>query len=193
MNKKYILPFILLIALLTRGCFKDIDTEPLPLPEVEDYFIVQNSIKQIQSFYRFYESAVLEVSTSKNTKWDLAFESAGEGSRVLLGWATFSTALPSGYFDMNEITFGQFEKLVEDKSLDTGKFDDPSFVNTLDSLALTNHWENGEVWYVDRHTSDDRYYAIQYVSSDEESYTFRYASVQSLGTVIETIIYRPPV
>lgn len=190
MNKKYIFPFIFLIALLSGGCFKDIDTEPLPLPEVEDYFIVESSIKQNQTFYRFYESAVLELSTSKNTKWDLAFESAGDGGRVLLGWATFSTALPSGYFNMDEITIQQFEELIEDKSLDTGKFDDPTFLNTVDSLALTNHWENGEVWYVDRHTSDDRYYVIQYVSADQESYTFKYASAQALSEVIETTIFR---
>jgi hypothetical protein len=187
MNKKYILPFLFLISLLNRGCFKEIDTEPIPLPEVEDYFIVQYSIKQIQSFYRFYESTVVEIDTAKSSSWDLAFESAGEGSRVLLGWASFSTGIPSGKFSFEEIS----QDLILDL-IDTGDwlFDDPTFVNNIDSLALTNHWENGEIWIQNRGVTSDNYYAIQFVSSDDESYTFRYASAQSLGEVKEATVYR---
>jgi len=187
MNKIHILAAIFLISLLTGGCFKEIDTVPLPLPEVEDYFVVENSIKKIQSFFRFYENTVIEEDTSANTKWDLAFESAGEGSRALLGWATFSTAVPSGKFNFREISQDLVLELI-----DTGDwvFDDPSFVNTYDSLALTGHWENGEIYLQNRGVTNDNYYAIQYVDADENSYTFRYASAQSLNDVHEVSIQR---
>jgi hypothetical protein len=175
------------ILLITTSCFKDIDTKPIPLPEVEDYFRVEHSIKKIQSFHRFYESSVLEVEYSENSKWDLAFESAGPGSRILLGWATFSTGTPSGKFSFGEITQDLVLELIDTADW---VFDDPTFVNDYDSLALTGYWENGEIWIQNRGVTSDNYYAIQYVGSDESSYTFRYASVQSLDQVKEATVYR---
>lgn len=187
MSKIHILAAILLISFLTGGCFKEIDTVPLPLPEVDDYFMVESSIKKIQSFYRFYENTVIDEDTSANTKWDLAFESAGEGSRTLLGWATFSTAVPSGLFNFGELSQDLILELI-----DTGDwvFDDPSYVNTYDSLALTGHWENGEIYIQNRGVTNDNYYAIQYVDAAKDSYTFRYASAQSLNDVFEVNIQR---
>ncbi len=180
---------VLLSTLLTTSCFKEIDTEPIPLPEVEDYFILQHSIKQIQSYLLFYETAVVEVDTAKNSRWDLAFESAGDSSRILLGWATFSTGTPTGKFDFNEITQDLVLALIDTADW---VFDDPTFLNddTYDSLALTNHWENGEIWIQNRGVIDDNYYAIQFVSSDPDSYTFRYSSVQALSEVREATVYR---
>lgn len=173
--------------LLLSSCFKEIDTEALPLPEVEDFFSVKHSIKQIQSYHKFYETSVLEVDTTRNTRWDLAFESAGEGSRVMLGWASFSIGAPTGKYDFAEITQELILEMIDSADW---VFDDPTFVNEPDSLALTGHWENGEIWIQSRGTTSDNYYAIQYVSADEESYTFRYASAQSLGEVKEATVYR---
>lgn len=174
-------------ALLFVSCFKEIDTVPIPLPEVEDFFRVEHSIRKIQSFYKFYETTVFEVDTAKSSNWDLAFESAGEGSRVLLGWATYSTGTPSGKYNFEEIQEDLVLDLIDNADW---VFDDPTFVNIMDSLALTNQWENGEIWIQNRGTSSDNYYAIQFVSSDEESYTFRYASVQDLGNVREATVFR---
>lgn len=179
---------ILLPVLALNSCFREIDTEPIPLPEVEDYFIVQQSIKQVQSFFRFYENTVVEVKTASPFSWDLAFESAGNGSRVLDGWGTFSQVHPGGVYDMAEVSQELIIDLIDNS--DDWVFDDPSYVNTYDSLALTGHWEDGEVWIVNRGRTDDNYYAIQYVSSDEESYRFRYASARDLGNVKEATIYR---
>ena len=186
MNRRVIF-LVLSGTLALTSCFKEIDTEPLPLPEVEDYFIVEFPIKQVQSFYRFYEHTVYLVDTARNTRWDLAFESAGPGNRVLLGWASFSQGTPTGKHEFSEITGELVLELIESANW---VFDDPTFVNELDSLALTNHWENGEIWIQNRGTSSDNYYAIQFVSSDEESYTFRYASVQRLNDVKEATVFR---
>lgn len=187
MKKIHILAVVFLIALLSKGCFKDIDTVPLPQPEVEDYFVVENSIKKIQSFFRFYENTVIEEDTSVNTKWDLAFESAGVGSRILLGWATFSTTIPSGIFDFSQLNQDLILALIDSSGW---VYDDPSFVNTYDSLALTGHWENGEIYIQNRGVTNDNYYAIQYVAADEDSYTFKYASAQALDEVHEATIQR---
>ena len=103
--KQYISAAILLILLLIPSCFKEIDTVPMP-PTVEESFTVQNSIREVQSFYRFYQTAVEEVATASKSGWDLAFESDGEGNRVLLGWATYSTTAPTGKYDFSEISLG---------------------------------------------------------------------------------------
>jgi hypothetical protein len=175
------------LVLLTQSCFKEIDTEPIPRT-VESTVTIQHSLRTIQSFHRCSENTILEVDTSAPAKWDLAFESAGEGSRVLLGWATYSVAHATGLYDFAEISQDLILDLIENS--DEWIFDDPSFVNTPDSLALTGHWETGEIYIQSRGTVNDNYYAIQFVSSDENSYTFRYASALSLDAVHEATVYR---
>jgi len=179
---------ILLPALLLSSCFKEIDTEPMERT-VEETFTVQHSIRKIQSYHWFYENAVVEVDTA-GTRWDLAFESAGDGYRVLLGWASYSTGVPTGIFDFGDPALTQELVLDLKENSDDWVFDDPSFVNTPDSMALTGHWENGEIWIQNRGVSDDNYYAIQYVSSTETSYTFRYASARSLDQVRTATVNR---
>jgi hypothetical protein len=190
MKRKNILPGIIMISSLLPSCFKEIDTVPMP-PTVEENFTVQYSIREIQSFYRFYQTAVEEVDTAAKNNWDLAFESDGEGSRVLLGWSTYSTAAPSGKFDFSQITQDLILDLIEDTSV-VWNFDDPSFVTIVDSLALTNHWEDGEIYIQNRGVSKDNYYAIQFISETEDSYTFKYASAQSLDQVHEATVQRAP-
>ena len=178
---------ILSLSILLPSCFKEIDSESIPRT-VEETFTVQHSIRKIQSFHKFYETTVLETDTAVNTSWDLAFESAGQGNRVLLGWASYSTAVGSGLYDFEEITQDLILDLLEDS--DEWVFDDPSFVNTPDSLALTNHWEDGELYIQNRGIEKDNYYVIQFVSMTENSYTFKYASAQSLDQVHEATVDR---
>ncbi len=178
--------FILMLVLL-QSCFKEIDTVPIPRT-IEDSFTVPYSIKTVQSYFRFYENTVLEIDTTSPFLWDLAFESAGAGYRVLLGWASFSTAVATGKYDFSEVSQDLVLDLIDNS--DDWVFDDPTFVNTMDSLALTNHWEDGEIYIQNRGLTDDTYYAIQFVSSNEESYTFKYASARSLSQVNEATVYR---
>ena len=186
MKHHFIISGMLLSSLLITSCFKEIDTEPIPRT-VEETFTVQHSIKRIQSFYRFYENTVIEVDTALYTTWDLAFESAGQGSRVLLGWASSSIAVKTGEHDFSEITQEMILDLIANS--DDWTFDDPSYINTLDSVSLRG-WEDGEIYIQSRGVERDNYYAIQFVSKTEDSYTFKYASAQSLDQVNEATISR---
>ncbi|MCD4710873.1 MAG: hypothetical protein K8R52_08510 [Bacteroidales bacterium] len=174
---------LFLLLFLLPSCFKEIDTVPIPRT-IEETFTVQNSIRELQSYFRFYENTVLEVSTSEPYSWDLAFESAGEGSRVLAGWATYSEVVGSGKYDFSEITI----ELILDFKENSNEwiFTDPAYVNTIDSVALRN-WEDGEI-YIQQRGLD--FFVFQFVSKTLDSYTFKYASAQSLDQVYEATIYR---
>jgi hypothetical protein len=186
MKNHKILYVVILISFFYTSCIKDIDTEPIPRT-VDKTFTVQNSIKSIQSFYRFYENAVLEVGTASSSSWDLAFESAGPGNRVLIGWASASTVVNSGIVNFTEITQDVILDLIENS--DEWTFDDPSYINTIDSVSLRN-WEVGEIYIHSRGVGSDNYYAIQFISKTNDSYTLKYASAQSLENIQEATIYR---
>ena len=139
------------------------------------------------SYYRFYENAVLEVGTASPGTWDLAFESAGPGYTVLIGWASSSTIVKTGYYSFTDITQDLILDLIENS--DAWTFDDPSYVSIMDSVSLRN-WEDGEIYVQSRGAESDNYYAIQFLSKTDESYTFRYTSAQSLEIVHEVTLSR---
>ena len=186
MKNHKILSAIFLSLSLLSSCFKEIDLEPLPRT-IDESFTVEYSIKKIQSFYRFYENTVVAVDTALPSGWDLAFESAGEGSRVLLGYASSSTVVKSGTNNFNEITQDLILDLIENS--DGWTFDDPSYINTMDSMSLRN-WEDGEIYIQSRGVERNNYYAIQFVSRTGDTYTFKYASAQSLDIVKQVTINR---
>ena len=178
-----ILTGFLLGSLLLPSCFKEIDTLPIPRT-LEDTVVVQNSIREVQTFLRFYENTVLEVSTAAPYSWDLAFESAGEGSRVLAGWASYSEVVGSGKYDFSEITQALIVDFKENSS--DWAFTDPAYLNTMDSVVL-RYWEDGEI-YIQKKGLD--FFVFQFISKTDESYTFQYASAQSLAQVHEANIFR---
>ncbi|MFC2080111.1 hypothetical protein ACFLRQ_01410 [Bacteroidota bacterium] len=186
MKRSYTYIVLLFIVLLLNSCFKEIDTVPLPRT-IDKTFTVQYPINKIQTFYRFYENAVIEVDSTEGVSWDLAFESAGAGNRVMLGYASFSTALATGKYDFGEITQDMILDAIQNS--DNWIFSDPTFVNNMDSVALRN-WEDGEIYIQNRGVTDDNYYIFQFVSRDAESYSFRYASALSLEQVNEATIFR---
>lgn len=176
----------LLFTLTLSSCIKDIDVEPLPLV-FDASFTVQNSIKSDQSYYRFYENTVIEVKTAEPTDWDIAFESAGSGNRVVIGWASASTVVKTGFSSFSEITQDYILDLIANS--DDWMFDDPAYMNYVDSLSLRD-WEDGEIYLQSRGVESDNYYIIQFVSKDEVSYTFKYASAVTLNNVKEATIIR---
>jgi len=178
--------YILALSTFLSSCFKEIDESPIPRT-VEETFTVQNSIKQVQSFFRFYENTVLEVVTVSPSSWDLAFESAGEENRVMIGWGTNSRMIDTGLDDFSEVSQDLILDLIEEP--EDWKFNDPSFVTRIDSMHLMS-WELGNVFIHNRGVESDTYYALQYVSQTSDSYTFRYASAQSLDIIKEVTVYR---
>ena len=179
--------YVIFLALpVFTSCFKEIDLEPIPRT-IDESFTVEHSIRRIQSFYRFYENTVIEVDTALPASWDLAFESAGTGNRVLTGWASSSTIVKTGISDFNEINQEMILELIDHSGDWT--FDDPSYINTIDSVSLGN-WEDGEIYIQSRGVESDNYYAIQFISRTESTYQFKYASAKSLDMIREAVIER---
>jgi hypothetical protein len=185
--KIYKIGFVILpVLLMFSSCFEEIDLVPIPRT-VDESFTVEQSIRRIQSYYRFYENTVIEVDTALPGSWDLAFESAGAGNRVLIGWASSSTIVKTGISDFNEITQEKILDLIENS--DEWTFDDPSYINIMDSVSLRN-WEDGEIYVQSRGIESDNYYAIQFISRTDNSYTFKFASAKTLDKVNEAVIER---
>jgi len=173
-------------TLFLVSCFKEIDKYPLER-KVESTFTVQKSIKNTQSYHYFYESIVLEVASASPNSWDLAFESKTKGNKVLLGWANGAVAHKTGKFNIAEVTQQQVLDYVNNPNDWT--FDDPAYTNFPDSLSLQN-WENGEVYVINRASTENKYYLIQFVSKTEESYTFKYAKATDNQTIKTQTITR---
>ncbi len=186
MKVMYKLLVFLLLVTANYSCLKDIDTEPIPRT-LDETFTVQQSIKRYMSYYRFYKNTVVEVDTALYTDWDLAFESAGEGNRVLPGWAIGSTVVGSGKYEFSEISQELILAFID--TSDAWSFTDPSYINTFDSCSLKN-WEDGEIYIQNRGRTKDNYYVLKFISRTDDSYTFKYASAQSLEDVKETTVYR---
>jgi hypothetical protein len=177
---------ILPVLLMLTSCFEEIDLVPIPRT-VDESFTVEQSIRRIQSYYRFYENTVIEVDTALPSIWDLAFESAGAGNRVLTGWASSSTIVKTGISDFNGITQDKILDLIENS--DEWTFDDPSYINIMDSVSLRN-WEDGEIYIQSRGVESDNYYALQFISRTDNTYRFKYASAKALDQIKEAVIER---
>ncbi len=178
--------FIGIISFAFTSCFKDIDTVPL-VRTIESTFTVQNSIKTTQSYYYFHENTASEVSLVSPRSWDLAFESLGDGSKVLLGWATGSLAHKTGRYDISDVS--QDDILDYINNSDEWTFDDPAYTNFPDSLSLQN-WEDGEVYVQNRGVESDNYYLIQFVEKTSDSYTFNFAKATDNQNIQTFIINR---
>lgn len=174
---------VLLISFIFTSCFKEIDTVPLERT-VEDAFTVQNNIQKTQTYYYLYENIGVEVGTSSPRSWDLAFESAGDGSRVLIGWASGSLAHKTGESNISDVSVDTV--LYYKEYSNNWTFDDPAYTNCIDSLSLKN-WENGEVYIQNRGVEADNYYLIQFENKTDDSYTFKYAKATD-NTNIQTFI-----
>ena len=162
-----------LVSFIFMSCFKEIDTEPLE-KTIESTFTVQNSIQKLQTYYYLYENIAMEVSTASPRSWDLAFESAGDGNRVMIGWSTGSVVHKTGKYSISELSQDEVVDYINNS--DAWSFDDPANTNYPDSLSLKN-WENGEVYVQNRGVESNNYYLIQFVEKTNESYTFNYAKV----------------
>ena len=175
-----------LVSLIFTSCFKEIDKVPIERT-IESTFTVQNSIKSYQTYYYFHQNTVVEVNSISPSSWDLAFESAGENNRVLIGWSSGSLLHKTGEYNIADVN--QDEVLDYINNSDNWKFDDPAYTNYLDSLGLQN-WEDSEVYIVNRGATADNYYLLQFVSRAEDSYTFNYAKATDNQNIKTFVIDR---
>lgn len=160
-----------LVSFVFTSCFKEIDIVPIERT-IESTFTVLNSMRSYQTYYYFHENTAEEVGSVSPSTWDLAFESAGENNRVIIGWSSASLIHKSGKYDISEVSENDVLEFINDT--EGWNFDDPAYTNYLDSLAL-QYWEDGEVYVLNRGATSDNYYLIQFVEKTEDTYTFNYS------------------
>ena len=168
-----------------NSCFKEIDTIALE-GVTENMFTSQHSIYHNITFYKIYENTTGEVSNQTLGKWDLAFQSALEGDNVLVNYTVSAQAIKTGTSDFSEVDINTVYDLYES---DQWKFNDPAYSNVRDSIALKD-WENSEVYLLYRGSSslsEEAYYKIQFLSKTPETYTIKYAHVESAQETEKTI------
>jgi len=184
--KKSILYFtILSLTVLLTSCFSEIDTIPQERT-TENVFNSQYSIYSNVTFYKIYENTTAEVSNELIGNWDMAFQSAFEGDNVLINYSTSARTIKTGISEFSEVDKSTVEDLFNS---DQWKFNDPAYSNVKDSVALKD-WENKEVYLVYRGFAsrpEEAYYKIQFVSKTPETYTFKYAHVESTQEIEKTI------
>lgn len=168
---------VLALLGLATSCFQEIDTEPIE-KTTEEVFISPYSIYRNVTFYKIYENITVETSNESLGQWDLAFQSAMEGDIVLVNYTVSARAIKTGTSVFSEVDKNTVNELYNS---DDWEFNDPAYSNVMDSTALED-WESQEVYLVYRGStslSEEAYYKIQFVSKTPESYTFKYAHVES--------------
>jgi len=176
---------ILTITMVFTSCFQEIDTVAQE-KTTENVFITQHSIYNSVTFYKIYENTTQEVSSETLGKWDMAFQSTLEGDNVLVNYNVSARAIKTGTRIFSEVDKSTVEDLFQS---DQWKFNDPAYSNVRDSIALKD-WEDKEVYLVYRGSAarpEEAYYKIQFVSKTPETYTFKYAHVESLEEIEKTI------
>lgn len=185
MKKTITIISVLLISLSLFSCFPEIDTVPLE-KTTQQVFSSQHSIYNSVTFFKIYENTTQEVVSKELGNWDMAFQSAQAGDNVLVNYTVSARAIKTGTNDFSSVD----KKTVEDLfDSDQWKFNDPAYANVKDSIAL-KEWENKEVYLLYRGSTSlpqEAYYKIQFISKTPETYTFRYAHVESNSEIVKTI------
>lgn len=185
MKKSIIYLAVLFVTVSLSSCFPDIDTDPME-PTFQEKFESPFSISGNSTFYKIHENTTELILNSKIGTWDLAFQSALDGDFVLINYTTSAEAIKTGTQNFAEVDKDMADDLY---TSDDWEFNDPSFSNVKDSLALKD-WESKEVYLINRGSafpSEDSFYKIQFISKTPTSYTFRYAHVESSGEIEKTI------
>lgn len=172
--------YILAISLISTSCFQEIDTVALEKSTktviTSNYYISENV-----TFYKIYDNTTAEVSNRPIGNWDLAFQSAMEGGIVLVNYTVSAKAISTKSSDFSNVDKKTAEDLLNEHPLSEWEFNDPAYSNINDSTALEN-WENGEVYLVNRGSrtvSQEAFYKVQFISKTLDSYTFKYAHIES--------------
>ena len=176
MKSLYKYTMIILLGSVLTSCFNDVPSLPETNGITSNYDIYGNV-----TFFKIYENITIEVSNQPIGRWDLAFQSALDGDIVLVNYNVSAKAVKTGEFDFSKVNKNAAENLLGSNPLLEWPFDDPAYSNIVDSTAL-NSWENGEVYLVyrgERTVAQEAYYKIQFISKTADTYTFRYAHIES--------------
>jgi hypothetical protein len=176
---------MLTLSIFLTSCFEEIDVVPQE-KTTETIVTSSYSIYGNVTFFKIYENITTEVSNHPLGNWDLAFQSAFEGDIVLVNYSVSARAIKTGTSVFSEVDKNTVNELFQS---DLWEFNDPAYSNIMDSTALED-WQSKEVYLVYRGStslSQEAYYKIQFISNTPNSYTFRYAHVESLEPIEITI------
>ena len=184
--KKSIFYFSMLtLSIFLTACFEEIDVEPKE-KSTETIITSNYSIYSNVTFFKVYENITTEVSNHPRGQWDLAFQSAMEGDIVLLNYTVTASAINTGTANFSEFDKQAAGDLLNVTPTTQWPFNDPAYSNNMDSTALKG-WESKEVYLVYRGITSSptkAYYKIQFISKTPDTYTFRYAHIDSLENEI---------
>ena len=172
---------VIFSGLLVVSCFEDI-------PPVEQFDVVTSNynIASNSTYYKIHQNGTIEISNSVRGGWDLAFQSALIGDHVLTNYTSAVKAIKTGTSVFEDVDVSTLEDLLKS---DQWKFNDPAYSNIKDSLALKD-WETKEVYIINRGIAQlpqNRYYKIQFESKNNDSYTFKYAGIESNSGTVKTV------
>jgi len=172
---------IIFSGLLVISCFEDI-------PPVKQFDVVTSNynIASNSTFYKIHQNTTVEIGNSVRGGWDLAFQSALNGDHVLTNYTSAVKAIKTGISVFEDVDVSTLDDLLHS---DQWKINDPAYSNIKDSLALKD-WETKEVYIINRGIAQlpqNRYYKIQFESKTNDSYTFKYAGIESNSGTIKTV------
>jgi len=172
---------IFFIGLLVTSCFDDV-------PSVEQFDDVSSkyNIASNSTFYKIHQNTTVETGNSVRGGWDLAFQSALSGDHVLTNYTSSAKAIKAGSSVFSDVDVNTLQGLLNS---DQWEINDPAYSNIKDSLALKD-WETKEVYIINRgvgQLAQNKYYKIQFESKTNDSYTFKYAKIDSNSEIMTTV------
>ncbi|MCK5788232.1 MAG: hypothetical protein KAH32_04510 [Chlamydiia bacterium] len=176
MKKEIILLCIAVVSM--SSCMKDIDIneERIHISPKETFFVA-NNIQHNQTFFRFYENAVIDVSTNSNTIWDLTFETSAEGNRVFPNYTMGVLTHETSFSSVEQVTRDYVSSIIG--KVEKWKIDDPQYSTITDSLHFAKA-DVGTVFVLENtnHENNDlKYVAVNITEKSNTQYSFEYQSV----------------
>lgn len=183
MFKKIVLSFFVLC------CFFSCEKEELPVPAHQSGDLLQASANlgvnyEYQVYYDLKSNKV--VSKNKKDIWDLAFESAENGNRVILN--------PSKLMFAFDTQTQDFEAVNDTTGFGSNrKWDDPS--GNLDKTAIGDWQTSKNVYIIDRgldvNGTPQGFVKVQFQSVDKNTFILRYAQLNGNGDTVVKVQKNP--
>lgn len=183
--------------ILLNSCFKEDDRITPHDPgnaETDSVRLTQNNLYLYQSYYDLGAGRI--ISTNLKKEWDLGFDCAADGWRIILNSSNFMYAAATGQtdFSIQPDTAG----LVWKFDASSGNPDSVAFGKWVDfSPQDSASVYSNEIYVIDRGYDEAgnlrglRKIVFQELS--DSSYTFRYANLDGSGDNTFTVIKKPEV
>lgn len=168
--KKTGLILLLCVGLGMQSCIPG--ETPVPAHDAGD--VITASV-QLESSYKWqiYYSLESNTQVGRNDKstWDLGFETAPEGSRIILNMALPMAAYPTNKSNFDAVTIADTVGVILRR-------DSPS--GSLDSTAIGDWATHSTVYIIDRTSKTSngkRWKKMQVLSADASGYKIRFADI----------------